>query len=137
MRGFGGKAAGITDAGSGMGRSLAIKLARRGCDLALSHIDESKLAQTLTKCAAYGVRAIAGLLDVPDHASVFSWAKQVSEKHGRVNLIFNNAGEPHSAPVETAGFEDFEWIMGINFWGVVHGTQALKPNFRASGGMVT
>jgi len=79
------------------------------------------------------VRVTLQRLDVSDRAAVFSWASQVSADHGRINLIFNNAGVSLAAPAETAKIEDFEWIMGINFWGVVHGTQAFLPYLRASG----
>ncbi|MFM0301218.1 SDR family NAD(P)-dependent oxidoreductase [Paraburkholderia sediminicola] len=133
MKNFEGKVAAITGAGSGMGRTLAIELARRGCHLALSDINEIGLVQTMNECVVYGVRVTVQQLDVADRAAVFSWARQVSEDHGRINLIFNNAGVSLAAAAETARIEDFEWIMGINFWGVVHGTQAFLPYLRASG----
>jgi short-subunit dehydrogenase len=133
MKSFEGKVAAITGAGSGMGRTLAVELARRGCHLALSDINETGLVQTMKECIVHGVRVTLQRLDVSDRAAVFSWASQVSEDHGRINLIFNNAGVALAAPAETARIEDFEWIMGINFWGVVHGTQAFLPYLRASG----
>ena len=133
MKSFEGKVAAITGAGSGMGRTLAVELARRGCHLALSDINEAGLVQTMKECVVHGVRVTLQRLDVSDRAAVFSWASQVSEDHGRINLIFNNAGVSLAAPAETAKIEDFEWIMGINFWGVVHGTQAFLPYLRASG----
>lgn len=133
MKGFKGKVAALTGAGSGMGRSLAIELARRGCELALSDINEIGLVETMHACVAYGVRVTTQRLDVADRAAVFAWAAQAAETHGRINLIFNNAGVALAVPAETAKIEDFEWIMGINFWGVVHGTQAFLPYLRASG----
>ncbi|MFL9871912.1 SDR family NAD(P)-dependent oxidoreductase [Paraburkholderia megapolitana] len=133
MKSFKGKVAALTGAGSGMGRSLAVELARRGCDLALSDINEAGLAETLKACATYGVHVTTQRLDVADRAAVFAWAARSAQTHGRINLIFNNAGVALAAPAETAKIEDFEWIMGINFWGVVHGTQAFLPYLRASG----
>lgn len=133
MKGFKGKVAALTGAGSGMGRSLAVELARRGCDLALSDINEAGLVETMKACVMYGVHVTTQQLDVADRAAVFAWAAQVAQTHGRINLIFNNAGVALAAPAETAKIEDFEWIMGINFWGVVHGTQAFLPYLRASG----
>jgi short-subunit dehydrogenase len=133
MRHFKGKVAAITGAASGMGRSLAVELAKRGCGLALSDRNEDGLKQTAAMCAAYTVKVTTQTLDVSDRAAVFSWARQSNEVHGKINLIFNNAGVAHTASAATASIEDFEWIMGINFWGVVHGTQAFLPYLRASG----
>ncbi|WP_323122334.1 SDR family NAD(P)-dependent oxidoreductase [Burkholderia alba] len=133
MRRFSGKVAAITGAGSGMGRSLAVELARRGCHLALSDINESSLAQTVAACAAHGVRVTSQRLDVASRDAVFEWARATHAAHGRINLVFNNAGVSLAVPAEHARIEDFEWIMGINFWGVVHGTQAFLPYLRESG----
>jgi len=72
-------------------------------------------------------------LDVADKAAVFAWADQVARDHGKVNLVFNNAGVALTAPLEHVKLSDFEWIMGINFWGVVYGTQAFLPHLKASG----
>jgi NAD(P)-dependent dehydrogenase (short-subunit alcohol dehydrogenase family) len=64
---------------------------------------------------------------------VHAWADEVAREHGRVNLIFNNAGVGLGATVEGMSYEDFEWLMNINFWGVVHGTKAFLPYLKASG----
>ena len=133
MRNFKGKVAAITGAASGMGRSLAVELARRGCELALSDRNAEGLQQTAQMCAAHAVKVTTQTLDVADRAAVFEWARSTDEAHGKINLIFNNAGVAHTASASTASIEDFEWIMGINFWGVVHGTQAFLPYLRASG----
>jgi short-subunit dehydrogenase len=130
---FKGKVAAITGAASGMGRSLAIELARRGCALALSDRNEAGLAETSALCAMHAVKVTTHVLDVSDRAAVFEWARLSNAAHGRINLIFNNAGVAHTASAATATLDDFEWIMGINFWGVVHGTQAFLPYLRASG----
>ena len=66
-------------------------------------------------------------VDVADRAAVYAWADQVVADHGKVNLIFNNAGVALGATIEAMSYEDFEWLMGINFWGVVHGTKAFLP----------
>lgn len=133
MRNFQGRVAAITGAASGMGRSLAVELAKRGCALALSDLNEPGLRQTAALCAPYAVKITIRTLDVSDRAAVFAWAAESAELHGKVNLIFNNAGVAHTASAGTATIEDFQWIMGINFWGVVHGTQAFLPYLRASG----
>lgn len=133
MKSFKDKVAAITGAASGMGRTLAVELARRGCHLALSDVNETELVRTAELASQHGVRVTLRKLDVADRAAVFAWADEVVRDHGRVNLVINNAGVALTVPVEHAKISDFEWIMGINFWGVVHGTQAFLPHLRASG----
>lgn len=133
MKTFTDKVAAITGAGSGMGRSLALELARRGTHLALSDIDESRVVSTATACRALGVRVTAQRLDVADRDAVFAWAGETAAAHGKVNLVFNNAGVSLSVPVATMRESDIKWLMDINFWGVVHGTQAFLPYLTASG----
>ncbi len=133
MRDFGDKVAAITGAGSGIGRALAEELARRGCDLALSDVDEVGLAETVLRCERAGVAVTPTALDVADRDAVFAWADRVVEDHGKVNLIVNNAGVGLGASAAGQSLADFEWLMDINFWGVVHGTQAFVPHLRAAG----
>ncbi len=135
MKSFDNKVAAITGAASGMGRELALALARRGCHLALSDIDAAGLAETATAArqANASVRISTAQVDTADRAAVYAWADQTAAQHGRVNLVFNNAGVALSATLEQVRREDFEWLMAINFWGVVWGTQAFLPHLRASG----
>ncbi|MGI8492785.1 MAG: SDR family NAD(P)-dependent oxidoreductase [Acidimicrobiales bacterium] len=133
MKSFDGKVAAITGAGSGIGRALAVELARRGAELALSDIAEAGLAETVTLCEGSGVKVTSRRVDVADREAVYAWADQVVADHGRVNVIFNNAGVALGATVEGMSYADLEWLMGINFWGVVHGTKAFLPHLKASG----
>jgi len=133
MKNFKDKVAAITGAGSGMGRELALELARRGCHLALSDINEAGLRETAELAKASAVRITTQKLDVADRAAVHAWADQVVKDHGKANLVFNNAGVALSASVESVSYADFEWIVGINFWGVVYGTKAFLPHLKASG----
>lgn len=133
MKSFTGKVAAITGAGSGIGRALALELARSGCRVALSDIDAAALASTAQQVQALGGEAAATRVDVTDRAAVQAWAEACRNAHGQVNLVFNNAGVALAAPAETVRPEDFAWVMDINFWGVVHGTQAFLPHLRASG----
>jgi NAD(P)-dependent dehydrogenase (short-subunit alcohol dehydrogenase family) len=130
---FDGRVAAITGAGSGIGRALARDLARRGTHLALSDIDEVGLAETVALCEGAAVKVTSQVVDVADRAAVHAWADQVVADHGTVNLIFNNAGVALGATIEGMSYEDFEWLMDINFWGVVHGTKAFLPHLIASG----
>jgi butyryl-CoA dehydrogenase len=133
MKHFDGRVAAITGAGSGIGRALAQELARRGAHLALSDIDETGLAETVTLCEGSGVKVTSHRLDVADRDAVYAWADKVVEEHGKVNFIFNNAGVALAATIEAMSYEDFEWLMNINFWGVVYGTKAFLPHLKAAG----
>ena len=133
MKSFSGKVAAVTGAGSGIGRALAVGLARRGCGLALSDVDEGGLAGTVEAARRRGVKVTGDRVDVADREAVYAWADRAADEHGRVNLIFNNAGVALGSTIEGGGYEDFEWLFRINFWGVVHGTKAFLPHLRASG----
>lgn len=135
MKDFNNKVAAITGAASGMGRTLALELARRGCHLSLSDVNEKGLAETadLVRRQSPAIKVTTARVDTANRDAVQAWADQTARDHGKVNLIFNNAGVALSTLLEKARREDFEWIMGINFWGVVWGTQAFLPHLRASG----
>ncbi|HEX5356265.1 MAG TPA: SDR family NAD(P)-dependent oxidoreductase [Aquabacterium sp.] len=133
MKDFKNKVAAITGAASGMGRTLALELARRDCHLALSDVNEAGLAETAQMAGKLGVKVTTAKLNVADREAMNAWADQVARDHGKVNLIFNNAGVALGAFIETVKPEDFQWIMGINFWGVVWGTQAFLPHLKKSG----
>lgn len=132
MKSFHNKVAAITGAGSGIGRALAVRLAEQGCHLALSDIDEAGLAET-QKSLPSTMTCTTQLLDVSDKEAVFAWADKVADDHGKVNLIFNNAGVALGDTVENMNYDDFEWVMNINFWGVVHGTKAFLPYLKKAG----
>lgn len=134
MKSFQDKVAAITGAASGIGRALAIDLAGRGCHLALTDVNTAGLAETVQLAQAAGkVNITSQKLDVSNKDAMHAWADQVVKDHGKVNLIFNNAGVAHGSTIEAATYEDFEWIVGINFWGVVYGTKAFLPHLRAAG----
>ncbi|MCK5769134.1 SDR family NAD(P)-dependent oxidoreductase [Algiphilus sp.] len=134
MKHFDDRVAAVTGAASGIGRELAVALAGHGCHLAISDVNEAGLAETAALAQRAGaVRVTTQRLDVADREAVFAWADAVAAEHGQVNLIFNNAGVGLGATVEHMAIADFEWLMGINFWGVVHGTQAFLPHLRATG----
>ncbi len=133
MKDFKNKVAAITGAASGMGRTLAVELARRGCHLTLSDVNEAELVKTAELASKHGVKVTVKKVNVANRDEVFAWADEAARDHGKVNLVFNNAGVALTATVEGVKIQDFEWIMGINFWGVVHGTQAFLPHLRKSG----
>jgi NAD(P)-dependent dehydrogenase (short-subunit alcohol dehydrogenase family) len=125
------KVAAITGAGSGIGRATAVLLAQQGCHLALSDVDEAGLAETASQCSS--VKVTTARVDVADRARVHAWADEVVKDHGRVHVIINNAGVGLGATVEAMSYEDLDWLMGINFWGVVHGTKAFLPHIKRAG----
>ncbi|HEX7664296.1 MAG TPA: SDR family oxidoreductase [Polyangiaceae bacterium] len=131
-RSFGGKVAAITGAASGMGRSLAVLLAKDGCALALSDVDEKGLAETV-RLAGADVKITTRKLDVVNGDDLRAWADEVVRDHGKVNLLFNNAGVSYGATVKGIPEDEFRRIMDIDFWGVVHGTRAFLPALEASG----
>jgi short-subunit dehydrogenase len=133
MKNLKNKVAAITGAGSGIGQALAINLAQEGSDLALSDVDKKGLAETLKMLKAYSVNVTHQILDVSDKDAVYAWANKVVEDHGKVNMIFNNAGVALSGTVESLSIEDYKWIMDINFWGVIYGTKAFLPYLEQSG----
>jgi butyryl-CoA dehydrogenase len=133
MKSFQGRVAAITGAGSGIGRALACELARRGTNLGLSDIDEPQLAETAVRCSGLPVKVTSTRVDVSDRNAIYAWADRAVNDHGTVNMIFNNAGVALGATVEGMSYEDFEWLMGTDFWGVVYGTKAFLPYLRASG----
>lgn len=128
-----GRVGAITGAASGIGRALACELAARGMDLALSDIDEAGLAETVDLAETGGVTITSQRLDVADHEAVHAWADQVVADHGKANLVVNNAGVAVVSTVADMSDEDFDWLMDINFQGVVSGTRAFLPHLKAAG----
>lgn len=125
---FHGKVIAITGAASGIGRALAVELARRGSDVAICDVDEEGLAETARGVEGLGRRATTSIVDVSDRAAVHDFAERSIAAHGRVDGVVNNAGVSLTATIAKMSYEDFEWIVGINFWGVVHGTKAFLPH---------
>ncbi len=121
----------ITGAAGGIGRAIALSLARRGCHLALADIDEAGLAQTQAQAAPGSVRVSCHRLDVASREAVAALPAQVLGAHGRVDLLFNNAGVALIGDFEQVSEADFDWLMEINFHGVVRVTRAFLPLLKA------
>ncbi|MET0839803.1 MAG: SDR family NAD(P)-dependent oxidoreductase [Marmoricola sp.] len=124
----------ITGAGSGMGREMALIAARQGALLAVSDWNEQGLAETVDLLKAAGARELrSDVVDVADRAAVAALAEAVVEQFGRVNMVVNNAGVTVTGDFEEMSYEDFDWIVGVNFMGVVNGTKEFLPHLIASG----
>ena len=128
------KVAVVTGAGSGIGRALAVVLARRGARVAISDVNEEGLSQTSERVNALGGEAHTALLDVSDRDAVSAYASAVVEHFGVVHQIYNNAGIAGGAvPVTECDYETYEKIIAINLWGVINGTKEFLPYLIESG----
>jgi NAD(P)-dependent dehydrogenase (short-subunit alcohol dehydrogenase family) len=127
-----GRTAVVTGAAGGIGRGIALALARRGCHVALADIDEAALARTTAEIAgqesARSLRVSHYRLDVANRAAVAALPAQVMAAHGVVDILVNNAGVALGVGTFLESAEtDFDWLLGINFWGVVQMTRAFLP----------
>lgn len=122
-----GKVVAITGAGSGIGRALAVALAERGCALALCDIDPDGLAGTTTRCQD-GPHVTADVVDVSEWVAARQWARKVLADHGHVDVVVNNAGLGCVATVADTSVEDFQQVLGVDLWGVIHGVKAFLPH---------
>lgn len=124
----------ITGAGSGIGRALALNCARRGSLLALSDVNEAGLAETVELAERAGSRHVrSDLLDVSDHGAMSRYALDVVQEFGRVNVVINNAGVSLTGDLTDLEYADIDWIVGVNWWGVLYGTKEFLPHLIASG----
>lgn len=133
MTDIAGKVAVVTGAGSGIGRSLSLRLARGGASLALSDRDTLGLAETVRQVEQVGAQVHSSPLDVTQREEVLAYARTVAEQYGTVHLVFNNAGIAFTGQVEETAFKDIEKVMDVDFWGVVNGTKAFLPYLIESG----
>ena len=124
----------ITGAASGIGRALAVETAGKGAHVAICDVDEVGLAETARLVEHAGARTVRrNRLDVTDREAMAAYATDVADEFGRVNVIINNAGVALTGDFADLAYDDMEWIVAINFWGVVHGTKEFLPHVIASG----
>ena len=124
---FAGKTAAISGAGDGIGRALSQRLNEAGCHLWLSDINPEKLAETCASLDDARGRVTSQVVDCGQRDALFSWAEAVSADTGSLDALFNNAGVGYGARFADSNEENFEWLIDINFWGVVHATRAFLP----------
>jgi short-subunit dehydrogenase len=123
-----GSAAALTGAASGIGRALALELAARGCDLALADRDEAGLQALAAEIAKTGqCKVTVHLVDVGTPSQIEAFAQAAGSAHPNLNILINNAGVALMGTFGEVDQAQMEWLININFWGVVHGTRAFLP----------
>lgn len=131
---FFGKVAVVTGAGSGIGRQLALELARRGARVAASDVSDAGLAETAGLLTDLGADAHTAPLDVSDRQAVLDYAAEVAAHFGVVHQVYNNAGiSGGGRSVLETDWEVFDRVLGVNLMGVINGTKAFLPHLIASG----
>jgi short-subunit dehydrogenase len=124
-----GAAAAVTGAASGIGRALALELAARGCDLALADRDEAGLQDAAAEIARrHPAKVTVHRVDVGEPAQIAQFAEAATAAHPGLNILINNAGVALMGEFRELDQADMDWLMNINFWGVVHGTRAFLPH---------
>ena len=128
MKSFKDKVAVITGAGSGMGRYLAVLLAKDGADVSVCDVNEETLNETVEMLRKYNVSVSSHLLDVSDKEAIEALPEKVIEQHGKVDMVFNNAGVTTGTHFKDMDEDNWDWVMGINFDGVINSTRAFIPH---------
>jgi NAD(P)-dependent dehydrogenase (short-subunit alcohol dehydrogenase family) len=131
MKELKGKVAAVTGAASGLGRSMALAFAAEGMDLALADVDEVNLSSVQEEVLAKGVRTITLKVDVSNAQQVEIFRDQTLTRLGGVHVVCNNAGVSPLGAVWEYSAADWQWILGVNLWGVVHGVRAFAPHLIA------
>lgn len=127
MSDYSGKCAVITGAGSGIGRELAKQLNRGGCVLYISDINPEALEETARGLDRLEVHCDLQELDVADRAAIHAWAEKIGAQRDSVDIVINNAGVGLGDRVDEMSYENLDWLMGVNFWGVIQGSMAFLP----------
>jgi NAD(P)-dependent dehydrogenase (short-subunit alcohol dehydrogenase family) len=127
MKEFKGKVAVITGAASGIGRGIAERCVNEGMKTVLADIDEANLAKAETELKTLGGTVLGVRTDVSKRADVELLARQTLEAFGQVHLLFNNAGIGAGGSAWEATWNDWEWVIGVNLWGVIHGVKVFTP----------
>lgn len=132
-----GKVVAVTGAGSGIGRALAHVLVARGAEVAISDLDEGGLAETMAQLrgvpGASAPRVTSHVVDVRQRPDWDRYAASIEAHHGGVDVLINNAGVAIRGSFEEISYADFDLVINVNFWGVVHGVKAFLPLLRRRG----
>jgi NAD(P)-dependent dehydrogenase (short-subunit alcohol dehydrogenase family) len=121
----------VTGGASGMGRALATRFGLAGCRIVVADIEEPALAETTAALEALGINAVGFPTDVSDAASMDTLAASTLNAFGQVDLLFNNAGVGGGGTIDSLTTADWEWVLGVNLWGVIHGLRVFLPHLLA------
>src|SRR5207248_8286700 len=133
MKDFQGKVAVVTGAASGIGRALAGKSMQEGMKVVLADVEESALKQAEDELKASGAEVLAVRTDVSKAGEVEALAQQAFATYGAVHLLCNNAGVGAGTTVWGSSLADWQWVLGVNLWGVIHGIHFFVPRMLAQG----
>ena len=133
MRDFNGKTAVVTGAASGIGKALSLAFAGRGANIVMADVEAASLEAARSEVAATGAEAIGVPTDVTKEDQVEALADTAWDRFGAVHVVCNNAGVLIRGSMLDADRKDWEWILGVNLWGVIHGVRAFAPRMAASG----
>src|SRR5215472_5269643 len=131
MKDFQDKVAVVTGAASGIGRALVEKSAQEGMKVVLADVEEGALKQAEAELKAYGAEVLAVHTDVSQAADVERLAEQTFATYGAAHLLFNNAGVGGGTTVWESSIADWQWVLGVNLWGVIHGIHYFVPRMLA------
>jgi len=121
----------VTGGASGIGRALALAFAREGARVVLADLDEAGMAEVAGTIRSRGGQAVAVSTDVSDLGQVRALADKAWQAFGAVHILCNNAGVAVSGGLEEATHKDWQWVIGVNLWGVIHGLLAFLPRMIA------
>ena len=127
MKEFKDRVAVIAGAASGIGRALADRCAREGMRVVLADIEEPALAQAATEMKEAGADVLAVLTDVSQAGDVEALARKTLDAYGAVHLLCNNAGVGAGSTAWESTINDWQWVLGVNLWGVLHGIRVFLP----------
>ena len=128
-----GRTAVVTGGASGIGRALILRFARDGANVVIADVDEPSMASVVGEAQSLGIKAMAVRTDVSELSQVQALAARAFEAFGAVHVLCNNAGVAAWGGIESATHRDWQWVLGVNLWGVIHGVEAFVPRMIARG----
>jgi NAD(P)-dependent dehydrogenase (short-subunit alcohol dehydrogenase family) len=133
MNEFKGKTAFVTGGASGIGLALCRAFGQRGMNVAIADVEVAACAEAVEMLRSEGVSAIGATCDVSDRESLANAAAKAFSEFGKVHILCNNAGVSRAGPIEQVAASDWDWVIGVNLRGLIHGLQIFLPHMKAHG----